>query len=120
MGFDFHKNRDRVGGVSEIRGGLNTQIALGLRPKATKGQFRWSHLISQTIFYNFNLAKTTFVIYIMPQPDEGSSGAVYLFNAPQAEAKEILADDNFKSLDITFHERLRAGSAHPFDSIGKL
>jgi len=38
----------------------------------------------------------------MPQPDEGSSGAVYLFNAPQAEAKEILADDNFKSLDITF------------------
>ena len=71
MGFDFHKNRDRVGGVSEIRGGLNTQIALGLRPKATKGQFRWSHLISQTIFYNFNLAKTVFVIYIMPQPDEG-------------------------------------------------
>ena len=56
----------------------------------------------------------------MPQPDEGSSGAVYLFNAPQAEAKEILADDNFKSLDITFHERLRAGSAHPLGSIGKL
>ena len=56
----------------------------------------------------------------MPQRGEGSSGAVYLFHAPQAEAKEILTGDNFKSLDITFRNDFRAGPAHPLDSIGKL